>query len=708
MKFDWWITEEESQVLVEAGQVFASGFLLGDGKSIPARHANGIYSELTLQTLPVYNGEPIYPAIPMVASNQAVWPHYVSMDLTFNPEFARTLSNSASDSLGKQAFEKLTHFCEDYPRGGGYTHSIVNFGRILKEGLYAYDQRIRQHLIIEPDLEKRELLSSLLVVIDAIDRHRNRVVDYIESLHFDESDKEANRIAIMTAFKTGLPMRPADSFQEAMIVTSFIYHIDGYDDLGRFDQYMWPYYSKDTTVGRISRDVALQMVRALWKLVDRASGWNAALGGTTPAGEQAANDLTAVCLEAGTGSRRPNMALRLRKDTPDSIWEAALNCIRGGSGIPALYCDENYLKAIDAAQLNLPDEDKRNYAFGGCTELMVHGCSNVGSLDGDINVIKILSDFLLEVLPQASDFEDLFSLFRERMVREIYGCTETICNNQENRSKYHPQLIRTLLIDDCIDRGRNFYDGGARHNWSVVNVVGLSNAIDSLIATKHAVYIDGRVTANEMVAALKSDFFGKDDLRTYLASQPKYGNDDSEVNELTGELSAFIFKEYKRYAPWRGGKFLCGTLMFTTYAWFGEPVGATPDGRKAGTPVADSAGPVQGRDRKGPTAMIHAVTSLSQIDAPGTLVVNIRIGAAMFDTPDGREKVKSLIKSYFELGGMQIQVNVVDQKVLEDALAHPEQHQDLVIRMGGYSEYWSNLTNELRVSVLERTEHALC
>jgi formate C-acetyltransferase len=706
MGFDWWINEQESEILLQSGQIFASGFLLGEGLSISARHANGIYAELTTAALPIYDGESIYPAVPAAGSSQAAWHYYVS--LAFNPELARQLVNDAVNPIQKQAFEKLFRFCTEFPSGGGYTHSIVNFGRVLNEGLYAYDQRIRRLLQNESDTDKRELFESLLVVVDGIDKHRMRVIEYLNSLQFCDPEKELNRNAILAAFKTGLPMRPADGFHEAMIATSFIYHIDGYDDLGRFDQFIWPYYSEDIKSGRIKRESALQMVTQLWKLVDRASGWNVALAGSTPDGDQAANDLTVVCLEAGTGRRRPNLALRLRKDTPDEIWDAALSCIRGGSGIPALYCEENYLKAIDLAQLNLPDEDKRNYAFGGCTELMIHGCSNVGSLDGDISVIKILSDFLADNLPDAGDFDDLYSKFKKKMVQEIYNLTQIICEGQEMRSKYHPQLIRTLLIDDCIDRGRNYYNGGARYNWSVVNVVGLSNAIDSLIATKHAVFTDAQLTAQEMVDALKSDFAGKDDLRTYLASQPKYGNDDEEVNDLTRELSAFIYKEFKRYAPWRGGKFICGTLMFTTYAWYGEPVGATPDGRRAGTPVADSAGPVQGRDRNGPTAMIHAVTSLSQVDAPGTLVVNIRIGAGMFDSVDGREKVKSLLKSYFEMGGMQIQVNVVDQKVLEDALAHPELHQDLVIRMGGYSEYWSNLTKELRVSVLERTEHALC
>lgn len=707
MEFAWWVNDEEYQALLEAGQFFAAGFLHGESKPIYKRHADGIYCDLANSALPVYDGKSIYPAVPAFPVNQAIWHHYVSIEISFNAAYANELLASASNSIQKSAYTKLADFCIEYPRGGGWTHSIVNFGRVLNEGLYAYEQRIKQRLSEQSDPERRELLESLLVVIDGIDRHRMRVVDYLESLRFEAADKETNRNLILAAFKTGLPMRAADGFREAMVATSFIYHIDGYDDLGRFDQFMWPYYSEDIASGRIKREEAVEMVRSLWRLVDRASGWNVALGGSTSDGKQAANDLTAVCLEAGKGSRRPNLALRIRQDTPEYIWDAALNCIRGGSGIPALYCEENYLRAIDAAQLNIPDSDKYNYAFGGCTELMVHGCSNVGSLDGDINVIKIFSDFVAESLSTVSDFDQLLDVFKQRFAAHVYNLTDSINRSQEIRSKYNPQLIRTLLIDDCIDRARNFYDGGARFNWSVINVIGLSNTVDSLIAIKHAVFDEKRITTKEIVDVLASDFAGNDDLRAYLAAQPKYGNDDTEVNALAADLSSFVFKEFKRYAPWRGGKFICGTLMFTTYAWFGEPVGATPDGRRAGTPVADSAGPVQGRDKNGPTAMLHSVASLSQQDAPGTLVVNMRISAAMFDNPESREKVKSLIKSYFSLGGMQLQVNVVDQKVLLDAYEHPEQYQDLVIRMGGYSEYWSNLTKELRLSVLERTEHTM-
>jgi len=177
------------------------------------------------------------------------------------------------------------------------------------------------------------------------------------------------------------------------------------------------------------------------------------------------------------------------------------------------------------------------------------------------------------------------------------------------------------------------------------------------------------------------------------------------VDQLACDVSAFVFKELGRHRPWRGGRFLPGTLMFTTYGSAGEYLMATPDGRPAGAPVADSSGPVQGRDRSGPTAMIKSVARLPHHLAPGTLVVNARFSKQLFESSETRAKLKDLIRTYFELGGMQIQINVVDQAVLRDALAHPEQHEDLIVRIGGYSEYFNRLSPALKVSVLERVEH---
>jgi formate C-acetyltransferase len=266
--------------------------------------------------------------------------------------------------------------------------------------------------------------------------------------------------------------------------------------------------------------------------------------------------------------------------------------------------------------------------------------------------------------------------------------------------------VRSLLIDDCLDRGRHYYAGGARYNWSVINIVGLSNALDSLTAIRRAVFEEQRARPEELLSALAANFEGQEELRLWLSTCPRFGNDDPEVNDLAARLSSFVYNEFKRYAPYRGGKFLSGTLMFVTYGWYGEPVGATPDGRLAGTPVGDSAGPVQGRDRSGPTAMLTSTAALAQQDAPGTLVVNLRIARSLLTTTEGRFRLKALVEGYFEQGGLQLQLNVVDQSVLKAAIASPEAHGDLIVRVGGYSEYFNNLDETLKLSILERTEHS--
>jgi formate C-acetyltransferase len=265
--------------------------------------------------------------------------------------------------------------------------------------------------------------------------------------------------------------------------------------------------------------------------------------------------------------------------------------------------------------------------------------------------------------------------------------------------------MRSLLIDDCVDRGVDYNAGGARYNWSVVNVMGLANVVDSLAAVREVVYEKQEATAEELLTVLAADFAEQEPFRKRLERCPRFGNGDPRADDLAVEVSEWVFREFLRTAPWRGGRFVPACLMFTTYAYFGEPVGATPDGRHAGQPIADSAGAMQGRDRNGPTALIRSVTRIPHHLAPGTLVVNARFSQSFFRDGESRAKLKDLIRSYFRLGGMQIQINVVDQALLRDAIAHPERHEDLIIRVGGYSEYFNVLSDALKQSILERTEH---
>ncbi|MFH1086546.1 MAG: pyruvate formate lyase family protein, partial [Chloroflexota bacterium] len=478
------------------------------------------------------------------------------------------------------------------------------------------------------------------------------------------------------------------------------------DSLGRLDQDLAPCYEADLGARRLIADEGAALVRQLWRNMDANSGWNVAIGGLDAAGESASNRLTVACLRAAQGLRRPNLALRLARSTPDAVWDATLDCIATGAGLPALYHEELYLRAIREAHLNVSPDDLPRYAFGGCTELMVHGCSNVGSLDGGLNLPLILAQSLDAALPQAATFEALWERFAQAVRDTVARLADQVSRAQAEHAAHQPQPLRTLLIDDCLEAATEFNAGGARYNWSVINVGGLGNVADALAAVRELVYERRELAADDLLAALRADYHGYEGLRARIARCPRYGNDDARADALARRVAQLVFTELRRYAPWRGGRLIPGCLMFVTYAPAGAHLRATPDGRRDGEPIADSIGAVAGRDRRGPTALFRSVASLPQALAPGTLVTNLRLAPQALE-PANRPALKDLIRTYFELGGMQVQITVVDQALLREAVARPADYADLIVRVGGYSEYWRNLTPEIRASILERTEHTV-
>ncbi|MDP6112255.1 MAG: pyruvate formate lyase family protein [Planctomycetota bacterium] len=695
-------------------EYFAAGFMsAGDldavmDSSVPvvARMANGIRHHLENCPLPPYNGEVYYPnGCSFWDNGAAVWHHYVKVSYDRNRLAAKR--ELASGEEEHRALDALEAFWETLPGAGGYTHSIPNYGRLLAEGLRGYEDRIlegRRRAQAQSKADSLEFYESLLIVIDGVRTLIRRMTEKLSATTCETPQQDERRKWMLEALEIVPEHRPR-SFYQAMVATHFFFTLDGCDDLGRFDQDLLPYYRSDRDACRLKREDALELIRALWKHVDDSYAWNCALGGTGPDGEDATNELTILALEAGRSRRRPNLALRLRKDTPDEIWDTALDTISTGCGLPALYCEENYLESLREAGLEVPNEDITKFAFGGCTETMIHGCSNVGSLDAGINLPAQLVKSLHADLEGCETFDEFSECYREQLRREVRRIVDSVNASQETKASHYPQLIRSLLIDDCIDSGVEYAAGGARYNWSVINIEGLANVIDSLCAVRETVFETQEISPSQLLAALRDDFNGHDQVKKRLEQCPRYGNGDERADSVANEISSFVFTEFLHRRPWRGGRFLPSCLMFTTYARAGEDVGATPDGRHSGAPIADSAGAYHGRDCSGPTALLRSVVSLDQIHAPGTLVVNIRFSKKLFREAPMREKLKALIKTYFQLGGMQIQINVVDQAVLRDAFKHPERHEDLIIRIGGFSEYWNRLSRELQLTVLERTEH---
>ena len=708
-------------VLNHLREFFAAGYFEEPDASPMRRWSRAVRRRFERRALPSYDSELLYPCGParVGGENRIVSPSYsftyiynesaLTAQLANATEEEETTLEALRESM-RDLGEKLNVIKTPHTVGGrGYTHSVPNYGRVIREGLSEYARRILSDLTVAQqrhDTERISFYLSLLDVIAGVERWHAHILELLREAQTDDPAADVRREKIISAYEH-VPFQPARSFFEAMVAYNFVYYLDDCDNPGRVDQELFPYYERDLASGYVTHHEAVQLIRCLWENADANNGWSAGIGGTTSTGEAAYNDLTIACLEAAHKIRRPNLQLHVRRDMPQTVWDAALDAIATGCGLPALYNEEEYLRSLRDAHLGVREEDLGWHNGGGCTETMIHGCSNVGSLDAGINLPLILVQTIQNHLPTAEGFDELVAAYKKDVAHVVSEIADDVSADQEAKARLRPQPMRSLLMDDCIHNGREFNAGGARYNWSVINVAGLANVIDSLTAVREVVFEKREKTGAELAEILRINYEGAEAFRRRLEGCPRFGNDDRRADEIVADIAGFVFQEFLRYAPWRGGKYLASCLMFVTYAHAGAPVGATPDGRFAGSPLADSAGPVQGRDGNGPTAMLKSVAAIPHYLAPGTLVVNARFIRDFFATEAGRAKLRDLVRTYFDMGGMQLQINVVDQEVLRDAMAHPEQHQDLIIRVGGYSEYFNRLSPALKQTVLERTEHVL-
>jgi pyruvate-formate lyase len=699
------------------GEHTAAGFLARPGADPLTRMTDALASQWSQAELCVWDGGPLYPAgrYSWYQQGSAVSFHYSSSLQVDRGRLADRASQSGWPRQG--VYERLLQELGDYPQpwmaippayrvgGANYTHSILNYGRVVREGLEAYAARVASYSE-RTRCQTRTFYQAMARLLEGLRTAHQRSMAHLRACEPGAAASLRERDRLLSALER-VPWQPARTYYEGLVALNWLYYIDGCDSLGRFDQDLGELYEADLAAGRLDSDEGVSLVRALWRNMDANDGWNVALGGTLADGSSAANALTEASLRAGVGLRRPNLALRVTDDLPRPAVEAALDSLASGNGLPALYDDSAYRRAMQELDLGLRPEDRGDFAFGGCTELMVHGSSNVGSLDAGLNLPAILAQTMRERMPTAISYEELFTAFVGRLDEHVRRLAEAVSEAQALHAKWQPQPIRSVLIDDCLDAGQEYNAGGARYNWSVINVGGLANVADSLAVLRQLVFDDKAVTGSTFMEALEHDWRDYENLQRRSQQVVTYGNDEARVDQIARDVAAHTFEALGRHRPWRGGRFLPACLMFVTYADVGASVMATPDGRHAGEPIADAIGPVAGRDRRGPTAMLRSVASLPQELAPGTLVTNLRLSPRMFRDDADRQRVWDLLQTYFRLGGMQLQVNVLDQEALRQAVEHPEAYGDLIVRVGGYSEYWRNLSDALRRTVLERSEHDL-
>lgn len=628
------------------------------------------------------------------------------------------------DELCADLAHKLVHF-------GGYTHSNPDIRRVVNEGFLTMEKELDQELAAVKEQGEKAVPAELNLLL-ALKEYTSGVKAYYSKVNSSlvkamaaATGESKKRLGIICDSFSNCFMTKSETFIEGFLAVNLTWMLDGCDSIGRFDQALGQLFEKDIKSGKLDLLFARQLLDELWQNFERMNGWNLQIGGYTPDGRDGSNELTKECILAcGRNKlRRPNVAFRITEKTPDSLIVEALKAIANGSGRPPLYNDDLYVKTLKSMDIGLSDEDSCEIGFGGCTETMISGLSNVGSLEGTINLAKALELAIfdgfdpvakLQTGPHTGKFEG-FNTFDEFIValkRQIQYQTDafTSWSKTELRKRFtagDPKLYRTFFTRDCVKNRKSFEAGGARYNWTVMTYQGIANTIDSAAAIKKNVFDDKCVTANELVKALCADFNGYEEIRRNLLESPKFGNDDNYVDEIGNDLITYSWNELYSHETPRGGRYIPSCILFTTYLGAGRSVGATPDGRRAFEALVDSIGAVSGCDKNGPTALLKSVAKLPLWLAAGTPVLNLRFQKSLFDHEDSIVKLTKLVRAFFKQGGMQVQFSVIDSQEMRNAQTNPEKYKDLIVRIGGYSEYFNGLEKELQDTVIKRTEHGV-
>jgi formate C-acetyltransferase len=598
-------------------------------------------------------------------------------------------------------------------------HMVLDWPRLLREGLGKLGEFAERWAAEHPTEHGRTLAAATLTCLrglqDYLRAHAEAAAEAARAGEFTDARRAELRRAAETC--EHIVSEAPRTFREALQLFYFAFLYDGADNPGRFDQYMWPVLRDDLEAGRLMLEEAVELLDDLWVRLNEVRGWNMALGGQTADGEDATNELTYLCLDVTERLRlpAPNVSVRVFAGSPRRLWERAIETIGRGTGMPAIYNDDVIVPAL--VRIGARVEDAREYAFGGCTEIQIPGKSNLGGEDGDLNLAKCLELALNDGRDmrsgeqmgprtgEAEGFGDFEALGRayERQVRAATAKMVAVSNlGQTVRSRYGAKIFRSLLIDDCLPRGLDPDAGGAVYGHGEVMTLGIAVTADSLTAMKRLVFDERAFTMAEVVGALRADFEGREALRQTMLRQPKYGQGDAEADAMAARVANHFWEMLQRFHTRRGGRYGGGVIVLGRNVEFGKQLAATPDGRRAGQPVEDSVGPMAGRGVKGPTAALTAAAGIDQTLGPMGVLCNVSLVPQCFSDAEGRDKVFALVQTYFRLGGQQVQITVADAEMLRAAQKEPERYADLMVRIGGYSDYFVRLSPELQADIISR------
>ena len=483
---------------------------------------------------------------------------------------------------------------------------------------------------------------------------------------------------------------------------------------GRLDRILGPYYEADLAKGRITRERALLLIESLYLLVNETVVDGLAMpvmvGGRDAAGHDVTSDLSYLCLEALRRTKLiyPTVGVSWHPGTPPALVDLAIELIGQGYATPAFFNDETIQRGL--LGLGVPPEEACNYINSTCVEITPVGGSAVWVASPYYPTCAIL---LEEIAAEAAGgaaptFEAFLDRYRARLSRAVAAGADEQNALRRQRARWGGKPLQSVLTRDCLARGLDIERGGARYNWVECSFVGLANLADSLEAIRQEVYVARHMTLADLKAVLDTDFRGHEAARErFPGSHAKYGNGDPAVDGLFADLVRFVAAECAKHRMEPDGSpFVPGAFAWTMHEFLGRQCGATPDGRRAGTPFADGCGPAQGRESRGPTAAILSTTSWDHAPMIGGLAYNMKFSSALLAGPESLARLRDLVLTFLRRGGFETQINVVSRATLARARTHPDEHRDLVVRVGGYTDYFTRLSPEMQDEIMLRTEYA--
>lgn len=657
------------------GEPYAAGLFEEPERSLFYRHCCAYARWFEASIPPTYEqGELLYPdktrLFDVNYNSRAVRPVYA---MTYQCSL-KQLKEKCETAGNPDAYDAMEKFRSVSNHISGWTHGAPNYSRIVKEGLDSYEERIRNRCA--DTAEDRDFREGLLLLTGAMRSYWNRCADYLVSVNAQDELVNAVR---------KVPFAPAETYYEGLVAWNAVFYFDGCDNLGCLDMGLAHLYAGEDLTSVIAE---------MFTNIDAVDMWSCTVG-------PECNEITKQAIKAVRGKRRPLLELRVTEDTPDEIWSLAAENLSVNSTNPSFYNDKGIHDMLKTRFPFMTEDELKRFCGCGCTETNLEGLTHAGGTDENINLLKIFEDYLYAHLADKADFDDFFEGLiqaEERGIDEVLDRTEEI---YRYRSKYLPHPMRTLLFDDCIDKGKDFSNGGTRYTYSMNAESGLINVIDSLAAVKKLFYDEKRFSAEEFLRLLKNE---DEEFFRLLKDCPAFGTDNAEADGIGVKLSSRVFSFYRNKKPALDflDAFTLTEHQFSRYEWCGRDIGATPDGRHADEPSCDSLAALRGKATCGPTAMLCSSAKLPQNLVDGISVVNLTLQKKICSEA---AVIKGLVLGYFRQGGMQLQITATSPEELQDALVHPEKHGDLLVRVGGYSEYFNRLTDALKKAVVERDVH---